>query len=319
MALMLLSLMACSRAKSTPTGPADLYGLGQSWTLRHTGGDTTLRDITWVRDQYASVGDSGIMLTSRDGEAWTKRTLPTNLALSAVVWDHTGNRMVVLNDSYEEPGWVNVSADGSQWESFSTLLPNVLAAAYDPGGLAAVGNDWARTTDEAMFSADGTTWVARTLGPYTKLNALVYTGALYKTGSTTETASLYVAVGGSVRTSADGKVWTLENAGAARMLNSVDYGAYQVMAVGDSGTVITSKDGKTWTSRSSGQTANLYGVVYTGTTWVAVGEKGVIVTSADGVAWTRRESGTTRTLRSVGGNGTTLAAVGDMGTVVTSP
>jgi hypothetical protein len=304
--LSLIMLAACSRHKSkNPVEPGDTTKLGFTWSLKRSGGDTTLRNAAWANEQFACVGDRGLMLTSRDGAAWTTRTLPTNLALSAVT--ALDFKFFVLNDSYEEPGWINVSEDGEHWTSYSNKIVNVLSVAhFHAYDLIAVGNDWSKTKDYVMTSSDGLTWNQRELGPYTGLKSVVWDGAGL------------LAVGGGIYWSLDGADWIRQLPDESLHLNSVAFGGGRFVAVGDSGRVMISEDGKSWTKGSSGQNANLYGIVYGQTGFIAVGENGLVLTTPEGNTWTPRNSGTTRTLRSIASNGGSLAAVGDWGTVVVS-
>ncbi len=308
------AFLACS--KSSPaaiecdgsadcTGPVDsaVARLGLGWTVRMAGKDSGLKSVNYSGTEFGTVGDSGGMFTSTDGLAWTRRSPPTNLALSSIV--SISGKWVVLNDSYEEPGWVTVSGDDVTWQSHSGLTENIKCAVYAGGMVVAVGNTFDRATDVGMVSVDGLTWTNTKLPTNRKLLGVASSG------------SLYVAVGGTLQTSVDGKAWALADSSQVFM-RSVAYGAGKFVAVGENGSVVTSPDGKTWTAGArTGR--DLYAVLFTGKRWVAVGLRGVIVISDDAVTWTAVPSGTGRTLHGLAMNGKTLVAVGDSSTILTSP
>jgi hypothetical protein len=157
-------------------------------------------------------------------------------------------------------------------------------------------------------------------------------GSSWKAGTTTGTADLravtygsqYVAagMGGTLHSSADGKVWTTISSGTTLNLRGADfYGDYRV--VGDGGLLLSSTDAIAWTTRTTNTTNHLYALANNGfSLLVAVGAQGTILTSADGATWTpATSSGTTKDLFAVTYstyNGGTWLAVGAEGTMVSS-
>lgn len=131
----------------------------------------------------------------------------------------------------------------------------------------------------------------------------------------------FVAVGeeGAIVRSDQGTTWVNVTSPTTTTLNAVTYGGGRYVAVGQQGTVLTSTDGATWTSQTPATTVNLRGVAYGNGFYVAVGDSGRIQSSPDGADWTPRPSGTTVTLHDVAYGLGRWVTVGNGGTIRTSP
>jgi hypothetical protein len=79
--------------------------------------------------------------------------------------------------------------------------------------------------------------------------------------------------------------WTWRNPlPTGNPLSSVAWGG-QFAAVGGRGTIVTSPDGKVWTLQNSGTQSDLSGIVWTGAEFFVAGGDGAILSSMDGIAW----------------------------------
>ena len=247
---------------------------------------------------FVSVGDPGTILTSPDGNSWTKRTSGISKYLYGVTY---GNRLFV---TVGESGTILTSSDGifSWTKRTSGTFDYLSGLTYGNGLFVTVG--W-RTI---LTSSDGTTWTQRTSGISKYLYGVTYGNRLFVT----------VGDSGTILTSSDGNSWTQRNSGISKYLYGVTYGKGLFVTVGLSGTILTSPDGTTWTQRNSGTSDLLIGVTYENGLFVTVGESGTILTSPDGTTWTERTSGTPEYLIGVTyGNGL-FVTVGYLGTIFTS-
>ncbi|HYF92779.1 MAG TPA: S-layer homology domain-containing protein [Symbiobacteriaceae bacterium] len=268
-----------------------------AWTTQTSGTGETLTGVEYGGGLWVTGGNTGALLTSPDGIAWTARTAANDWTAFA----HDGTRWVAVGYS----GKVATSTDGTSW---------VVQA---PGGL---GNIWydvaygagvfvAPEANGAQMwvSADGLTWSTVDL-PGNTLNGLVYGGGRF------------VAVGldGAYAVSADGSTWTTGSLNTSGVnLWEVAYGNGVYVAAGDAGSIYTSPDGLSWTARTSGTTDGLYGAAYGNGTFVVSGTGGAIVRSVDGITWSADASPASVTLQRVAFGGGLFVATGDIGTIVT--
>jgi hypothetical protein len=137
----------------------------------------------------------------------------------------------------------------------------------------------------------------------------------------------FVAVSGSIVTSADGMNWVTRQSGTTNGLGDIAYGngqfvavgSYYVSAEGNSRSfIVTSADGVNWVPHQSGISNYLSAIAYGNGQFVAVGWFGTIMTSADGVNWVPRSSGTQNPLTAVAYGNDRFVAVGLNGTILQS-
>lgn len=107
--------------------------------------------------------------------------------------------------------------------------------------------------------------------------------------------------------------WTIQDSVAGKDWNCVIFANNQYLAVGIGGGIRTSPDGLIWTDRASGTTSDLRSVLWTGSQYIAVGNLGRILTSPDGATWTNRNSGTSISFESVAFSGSVYVATGSNG------
>lgn len=235
-----------------------------------------LRSVVCASGLCVAVADSGRIITSPQGQAWTLQERKTTRRLMSVIL--ADDRFVAVG----EKGTVLTSAEGSVW----TLQPRV------PGGFFMVSVIWTGSrlvaiTAEGVIlnSTDGSAWSSPLSTQFEDLWDVAWTG------------NLLVAVGnrGKVLHSTDSRIWASYDLDSNTNMTGIIWAQGKLVAIAGS-TLLTSTDGIAW-SRWSGAEWNpgnfeigcncFQDVTWTGSLFVAVGYKGVIVTSPDGIAWTQ--------------------------------
>jgi hypothetical protein len=254
---------------------------------------------------FVSVGRSGTILTSPDGNWWTQRTSGTDHRLLGVTY---GNGLFVVV-GYRT---ILTSTDGTIWtETASGTDHRLLGVTYGNGLFVVVGY---RTI---LTSPDGNSWTKRNAGRRRDLKGVTYGNGLFVT----------VGHSGTILTSPDGNSWTSKTNGTKNNIYGVTYGNGLFVTVGESGTILTSTDGNSWTERTPEtiRRRHLKGVTYGNGLFVTVGHSGTILTSPDGNSWKRNggpdhNAPTVTSYHLYGvtyGNGTFVTA-GHSGTILTS-
>jgi uncharacterized delta-60 repeat protein len=319
-----------------------------NWSLRSAGTTDDGRffgfnpnALTFGNGRFVAVGGGGLIVSSTDGITWSVATAVTTDFLGAVAYGN--GRFIALG----EAGRTIVSTDGQTWSRGSAVPEEVSFVAFGAGVFVAARSNFAYT------SADGATWVRRSLPTAFSVNSLQFTDAGFlavaadtdvgryvvstdgvtwaersmglslaaPAGSLTHGAGAYVAVGGAGDTllsSGDGATWRRPDPGAAVNFTATAASATTLVVVGSGGAIRTSSDGETWSEPASGTTNLLSDVTFASDQFVAVGAGGTIVTSANGAAWTLRPSGTTADLRGISFLGDRFFAVGTAGAMLTS-
>lgn len=261
---------------------------GQQWSITASNLAQNLRSIAYGAGTFVTVGDTGALLTSDNGSDWTLRDSTTTNALQCVRW---------LGDRFMAGGALGTllsSPDGVTWtqhDSGSLLTIMGVARRENTFVAVAIGNTH---VNNISISQGGINWS----------NQVYSFGALLDVAAD---ASRFVALGirVSVHSSTNGQDWNsifdtqtgLSNFGLAHT-----HGRF--IAVGgdfnSSLKIASSPDGAAWKSHPivTGDSSALRAVAYGGLTIVAVGSKGVIVQSAPFLQLTAR-SGTTTALPSL--------------------
>src|SRR6185295_1895029 len=134
---------------------------GITWTTSTAGAYGTLKRVRFLNGQFVAVGSSDKLIYSSDGASWTANTLP-----QADFWDIAfGNGVYVLAGSGNY-----VSSDGVNWmqthpmitDAFGTHETFLNTVAFGGGGFLGLSiGPLALTPRQAVFSTDGTNWIAR--------------------------------------------------------------------------------------------------------------------------------------------------------------
>jgi hypothetical protein len=278
---------------------------GTAWTVHNA--KMNYRSVIYANGLFVVGGSEGTILTSPDGEEWTKENSATFRDIVGIAY---GNNLFVAIGSW---GTIITSPDGRQWAGErlgdlplpseilqSLLLLTPTDVTFGNGRFVVVSGEGRIRT-----SLDAQKWKDPDYVPLGMTFRSLY-GVTYSNG-------LFVAVGinGTILTSPDGEKWDEQSSGTKNSLTDVCFGNGLFVAVGSEGTILTSPDGKTWTRQDSGIRNDLLGITYGNGLFVAVGSEGTILISPDGRSWTKQNSGTTKHLHAVAyGNGL-FVAVGD--------
>lgn len=201
---------------ATVTQAVSVSDPARQFTQRTSGTTKNLNAIATNGTLAVAVGgNSGVILTSSDGVAWTTRTVPdfaANMNFRAAVWD--GSKFIVAGSDYNfsVPGWVGgiyTSPDGISWTQRylgSTAGTEIQALASDGTASVATGD-----SGTILQSVDGVSWLPVTLAG---LGSTSLKGVAWNAGN-------YIATGHSggngtprVLTSVDRVNWIDVTAGA---------------------------------------------------------------------------------------------------------
>ena len=254
-----------------------------------------LNDVTYANGIFVAVGEDGIILTSTNGEIWTKINLWTSNDLESVCFGN-GNFVVV--------GWngtIITSQNGEMWTARNSGIHyNLYGVAYGNGNFIAFGQGQVGFGEGTkLTSQNGEVWTPVFIGCYGELYGGVYGGGTFMiVGQCTYTSSdgtiwipgfggnlfavtygngIFVAVGGSDIIIWDGINWfSPENPLKDAWINGIAFGHETFVLVGNVGKIYTSSDGKIMKERTSGIATHLTAVTYGNGTFVAVGLQGII-------------------------------------------
>ena len=302
---------------------------GTSWSPPQLTGTPWLWDISWTGSQLVAVGGDifssegfrlgGIILTSPDGENWTKQASGTDVDLYGVNYDSGSGLIIAVGGSTNffitdipNSSVILSCADGINWTSRNSSNNQIYRNSASSGSETIVVG----YAGAIKSSTDLQQWSDRTSGTLNSIFDMVSTG------------DQLVAVGenGEVLTSQDGHSWASHNSGIKTNLFAVTWTGSQLVAVGGElnatkhGVIVTSTDGISWTNQTpTGSFGLIKDVTWTGTQLVAVGAKGLILTSPNGIDWTSRNSATEESLWSVSSNSDQIVAAGSKGVILSSP
>jgi hypothetical protein len=291
---------------------------GETWSKAEINSNETLNDIFSYSNKLAAVGDKGGFYLSSDGVNWTKTSISSDASIKNICWN--GAKYVASADN----GNIVTSMDGTSWAWVSL-----------EASLGGKTNEVSGTSKGLLQLGSG---IKDICWDGTRFIAVGFNGAIYTSDSGTKwtkislsssnnlesvifTGSQYVIVGsnGTLLQSRDLDKWIPTNLNSNdQNLNSVVWGKNKFVIVGNSGIILTSYDGELWVKQDNTFGKDYNKVIYTGKTFVAVGTEGYIITSDDGIKWTRSNSGIFSKLNSIAWNGKIFVAVGEAGEILTS-
>src|SRR5262249_35102441 len=150
-----------------PTTTVLTSGDGHSWTMPAFTGSPPSGDITFGNGLFVAAGGLGVIATSPDGVAWTKRSdcgFPCLNDLLAVPW--SGSAFVAVG----EAGMVFSSSDGTTWTSRTTPLgtgsnTRFRRVASSGSVFVAAGIRGDTLRGAIVYSSDGATWNVASVTP----------------------------------------------------------------------------------------------------------------------------------------------------------
>jgi len=290
---------------------------GETWSKIEIKSDESLNDIYAYENKLAVVGNDGGFYSSDDGENWTKVRISKEASLRSICWN--GLKVVASSDD----GNIVTSMDGTNWAwvsaESSTGKPGEVSGTST--GLLKLG----KGINDIQWDGECFIAVGYNGAIYSSENGTKWEKINYSTTSNLEsvifTGNEYIIVGnnGTLLKSNDLEKWTSINLnGIDKNLNSVVWGKNKFVIVGDTGIILTSYDGESWVRQDNNFGKDFNKVIYTGSMFVAVGSQGYIITSPDGVKWTRSNTGVLSKLYSIAWNGKLFVAVGESGVILTS-
>ena len=201
------------------------------WSFETFIGDPDFRAIVHARDQYVVVRESGGIMTSPDGKAWTPQTSSTTNSLLGVAWD--GHQYLAGGDR----GTILTSPDGIAWTPQpSGSQINFYGFACSGSRYIAVGNDGIRISDDAHA------WRSPTKSATVPFTACTWTGHEF----------LACGLGQdkfpTIYTSPDGDNWTLRDTTITASLRSAITVQGSIYVAGDSVIAKSDDGGTTWTN-----------------------------------------------------------------------
>ena len=150
---------------------------GKSWTDRTYGMSEELKEVTedlkevtYGKDIFVTVGFNGTILTSSNGHSWTKRNSGTKESLIGVTFGK-GTFVVVGNH-----GTILTSPDGNSWtERISGTSKYIVGVTYGNGLFVTVGKSGTiHTSIDGIYWSERTSWTERTSGTSETLYGVTY-------------------------------------------------------------------------------------------------------------------------------------------------
>jgi hypothetical protein len=294
--------------------PIQLTKTAMLWDIEWTGSQL----IAVGGDQFlsgsflsgSSQGQTGVILTSLDGENWQQQTSNSDVDLHTISYDTTSETIIAAggnsnstNPAIPNHGILLTSRDAIHWAIQDSQTNGVYR------GLASSSTETVAVGEAGVIKSSKNLqqWHNHSSGTRNNLNDLV------------SMSNQLVAVGanGEVLTSQDGRSWASRNSGTTTDLTAVTWTGSVLVAVGGkqsptedglsqvgtNGIILTSSDGISWIDQTPGSPLGLIrDVAWTGSQLVAVGSSGLVITSPDGIQWTTQDSGTTHWLNAVTSN-----------------
>jgi hypothetical protein len=303
---------------------------GIAWTIRRmTNSHSVLNGIEFADGRFVAVGmgtvtrlGAALVLTSTDGTNWTAVTSFSD-TVNAQLTDVTYGNGTWVVCGFGSSSRIFTSTDAATWTPRG--VPGIAIpakVAFGAGRFVATASN-----NNALTSADGTTWTGVSVAPANSMLSAVAFGG-----------GKFVLVGrdnnfnAAAFTSADGSAWTAASAiaGGGGGVGFIAVAAASSGFVAAGGNLVySSPDGTAWTARTSAlplaarqldnNREGVAGAAFANNRFFVTGIYGSITASPDGAAWTRRSTGTVAQLGTVLHDGNRYIVSGSGGTILTSP
>ncbi|HTL15817.1 MAG TPA: hypothetical protein VL793_01200, partial [Patescibacteria group bacterium] len=279
------------------------------WGEFDAGVTANLHAVVHGQGLFVAVGDSGVILTSFDGQKW-----------ETPVWQF--NETPTLNNLYAvaagdmgflaggETEALVGSVDGFEWKSLDVFMPSGIrhdfTYAFDFGQKMVAGGPGLIAS--VQFTANGESGGGRVVSEYladavndngaivgvgkgeallTDSGPFIQPDALHLNGIAAS-LDLAVAVGrfGSILISSNALDWAPIESGVTDDLNSAAYASGMFVVVGNASTILSSTNGLDWRAQQIHPIGNLSQVTFGGGWFVASAGSNPVAISADGLDWT---------------------------------
>ncbi len=257
-----------------------------------------LSGVAFGNGIFVVVGETGTVLTSPDGAAWTQQTTgleEAEIALQAVAFG--GVTFVAVG----EGGTIITSTDGVNWTERASGVDGrfLSGVVYGDGVFVACGGG-----GKVTRSVDGgVTWSGGDSGATFRFLEDLACGNGVLVATAGKGAVIYSHDGG--------QTWSLTFLpGVVDTFFGLTHGEGFFVLMGTNGYLSTSPDGKTWTGQLSGTLEWLFGGTYHDGTYLVFGAAGTILASTDLETWTGETSGTSEILNGAAAGGGTFVIAG---------
>jgi hypothetical protein len=256
---------------------------GLSWDSPEPDIYFDLEDVIWDGTRFIAVGgfsfEHGIVLTSPDGDDWSRICLGSSQQLHSVC--SSGSVVVAMGNN----GRCHTSANTTAW-SFPPpgLTDDYFDCAWTGSQFVRVGRRWVGGDLLGLIetSPDGTTWTLQRSVPDEVIEAITWSGSLLVAVGEDEVTDTSL-----VLTSPDGVAWTkldMSTAASGR-LRAVTRTTTHFVACGRGSEILTSTDASegSWSVHSAGNGSAIYGLLWTGPGGhlFALGASGLILQTAE--------------------------------------
>jgi len=243
------SLSATNGVFFTSTNGSDWTQIGGS-----TGGYLA---VSYGNGRFVAIGNQH-MAISNDSSNWTDYSISP---YGGIYWaiTYAAGRFVAVGSA------IYTSVGGTNWAYFRPSTNTLYSVAYGSGLFVAVGD-----AGTILSSTNGTNWSS------------VISGSTHQISSISYGNGGFVAFGASgVLTSIDGISWSTQSLLVANpaLINAVQFGNRNFIAVEGHGAIISSIDGSAWKTRRLADNQLLAAVAYGNGSFVAVGNSGEILQS----------------------------------------
>jgi photosystem II stability/assembly factor-like uncharacterized protein len=266
-------------------------------TLYWKGGIPCLYRINRTKKGFAAVGDKGIVITSRDGFAWRRYSVPTQYRLAFVT---ATDSLYIIGCG----GTIFTSPDCITWAEKKFTTVSINDATTNDSLVVAVGYNGAICT-----TRDGVNWSSRSSRTIDELNAVIWTGNGFIVG--TGSTSTYGA-SDCILTSPDGITWTNTPRKAKGTFFDIAWSGSALVAVGYGNRVFSTTDLNEWKWYECEKFTlqDFFSVEWTGREFVAAGTFDSVYTSTDGNNWTSQYISNRQVVRSLLWSDSILFAAG---------
>lgn len=247
---------------------------GSAWTAHPLGTKVGLYDIAWDSQYFRAVGDSGVIFSSPNGITWTRLTSPSTARLERIFRAGSQSFLYGINQFY-------TSLDGVSWEP--TNAASILGGPFQVFGVAWSGTQFVAVAVAnngyggpiCLRSSDGVTWSKASV-----LGSCFPTSLLWKSSQFVMTT-----LDGSVLMSPDATEWSIALPGKDCAVTRASKWAQGFIAVGPNAYAL-STDGlswqlKMWNRPGSGPAS----VASSGSMIAAVTGSNYVQTSSNGANW----------------------------------
>jgi hypothetical protein len=253
---------------------------GIEWSIKYGGEEyDSIQSFAHNEDILVGVG-SYSAISSPDGNTWTKRESFTDSTglFRKVIW---ANNMFIAVGGYTSPK-VITSIDGIEWTNQTGVAGdvNLNSIAYGNGLFVAIGDRTSSNIALVITSPDGVTWTQRTTIMAGEMEDIVYHNGLF-----VAVGSLPNSSEGVIFTSEDGITWTQRYTNGAGF-NHIVYGDNKFVVTGGAfhTRFFVSTDGITWNQVAEVETVadNIH---YANNVFIATRGWNYIFASSDGMEW----------------------------------